>query len=53
MATIKDLLSTMIGKINENTSSVDVISEEIADLKKSGIIVVQNGNTLTIEGGEE
>lgn len=30
MVTIKNLLSTMIGKINENTSSVNALSEEIA-----------------------
>ena len=33
MATIKNLLSNMIGKINENTSNVKSLSDEIADLK--------------------
>lgn len=33
MATIKNLLSAMIDNINENTSEVDNLSKEIADLK--------------------
>ena len=37
----------------EVDAKIEAQSEEIADLKASGIIVIQNGNTLTIEGSEE
>ena len=37
-------------QLNHIEDGIDQLYEEIADLKASGIIVVQNGNTLTIEG---
>lgn len=41
--------------ITDGATKTDVtnLSKEIVDLKASGIIVIQNGNTLTIEGSEE
>lgn len=45
--------SELTAKGYAKQTEVTQLSEEIADLKASGIIVVQNGNTLTIEGSEE
>ena len=52
MATLSNLLDKMIEATNENTVGVGQLSEEIADLKNAGIIIVQDGDTLTIGGVE-
>ena len=39
-------------KWNKNTTDISNLSEEIVDLKNAGIIIVQDGDTLTIGGVE-
>ena len=43
-------LSYTAEEIDERLGMVGTLSEEIVDLKKAGIIIVQDGDTLTIGG---
>ena len=47
---LEKLKTALGGKANQ--SEVARLSKEIADLKSTGIIVVQSGDTLTIESVE-
>lgn len=47
-------IESALGYHPANQSDVTNLSEEIAELKSKGIVIVQNGNTLTFSnGGEE